>query len=287
MKLDLQYKKLLESLTSQSPLFGTQIKHNMVEGFPLLSSLTIPLSSIATELKWMLKGDNNIKYLVDNNCDLWNNVAYKIYVSDINDIKTQMEGNDTLKKDYSYLIQNQPYSKEEYILKIKEDQPLSNDFSFSQLWGNVGPIYGRQWTHRGVNQMKSLVNNIKDRSSFPLIVSAWNIFDFQYMKIYPNHYSFQCSINNGRLSLLYNQHSVEVIEELPHTLALYGFLLLVLCKETGLKPGALIGNLGDVYINPNNLNLIKNINNQEPINLPQISINNLEIEKYTFDYSIE
>lgn len=284
LKLDIQYTNLLQSLSSSSSIFGTQIRHKMVNGFPLLSTKENLLELVSTELKWIIKGNNNIKYLVDNNNDLYNELAYNTYLKDINEITSNPDS--TIVKDFNYLLEHHPFSKEEYIQNIKDDKPESPDFTFSQVWGNVGPIYGPQWTRRGENQLKNLVEDLKSSNPpRPFIINSWNVFDLGLMSMFPRHYSFQCSKKDGQLSLMWNQREVDAIEELPYVTALYGFLLLILCKETNLEPGELIGNLGDVFINQKEK--IENIIDQLPINFPQVSINNLNIGKYVFDYSIE
>ena len=284
LKLDIQYTNLLQSLSSTNSIFGTQIKHKMSDGFPLLSIKENLLELTSTELKWIIKGDNNIKYLVDNNNDLYNELAYTTYLRDLKEITSNPDS--ATVKDFDYLFKDHPLSKEEYIQKIKEDNNLSPDFKFSQVWGNIGPIYGPQWTKRGENQLKNLVEDLKSSNPpRPFIINSWNIFELGLMAIFPRHYSFQCSKKDGQLSLMWNQREVNAIGELPYITALYGFLLLILCKETNLEPGELVGNLGDVFINQEEK--IENIINQLPTNFPKVSINNLNISKYIFDYSIE
>ena len=169
-RLDKEYQMLLEYIlgngvekkdrtgTGTISVFGTQIRHNMADGFPLLTTKKMAIKTMMTELKWFLKGDTNIKYLVDNGCNIWNGDAYKAFKSTF----SPMPG-----------IQSSLPSQEEFINKIK------NDDEFAQKWGELGPIYGNQWrawgsqtqynhitketklTRRGVDQIRELISGIK------------------------------------------------------------------------------------------------------------------------------
>ena len=275
-ELDLQYQKLLQDITLNGKektdrtgtgtisVFGKQIKHNMSDGFPLLTTKKMAIKSIMTELKWFLKGDTNIKYLVDNNCHIWDGDAYKTYE------RAAMWDLD------EYL------SKKEFVDRIKEDD------GFSLVWGQLGPVYGKQWRNwKGVDQIEELIKNIKENpDSRRLMVNAWNVDDLEKMTLPPCHYSFQCYVNNGKLSLMWNQRSVDTFLGLPFNIASYGMLLLLLCEETNLQPGELIGNLGDTHLYKNHLEQAEEQRLRSSYQLPTIKLSNVDILNGEFDYEI-
>jgi len=205
-KLDKDYQDLLKDIltngveksdrtgTGTISVFGRQIRHNMQDGFPLLTTKRMAIKTCMTELKWFLKGDTNIKYLVDNGCNIWNGDAYKNYISRTNEYKG-----------------NWPDTKEEFIERIKTDD------EFAKKWGELGPIYGKQWrewktdslikttlkdplsgedTYVGgvkyIDQIANLINDLKTNpDSRRLMVSAWNVGDQPEMALPPCHYGFQ------------------------------------------------------------------------------------------------
>ena len=202
-KLDLQYQNLLQDIlnngkfkedrtgTGTISVFGRQIRHDMSEGFPLLTTKKMYWKGIVTELLWFLRGDTNIKYLVENGNNIWNGDAYKRYKLWADD----------LSKTHKYL----PYTKEQFIEKIKTDD------EFAEKYGELGPVYGKQWrkwkTFRGsggsiiknrtdsvgyIDQIKNLIEQLKTNpDSRRLMVSAWNPADLDQMTLPPCHYGFQ------------------------------------------------------------------------------------------------
>ena len=275
--LDEDYKGLLGSClyggikkedrtgTGTLSVFGRQIRHNMEDGFPLLTTKSMAIKTLVTELKWFLKGDTNIKYLVDNGCNIWNGDAYKKYAEQF------VPG-----------WHGPRYTQEQFIELIK-----TND-AFAEDWGDLGPIYGKQWTDwNGIDQILNLVNSLKKNpDSRRLMVSAWNVGELHEMTLPPCHYGFQCYVADGKLSLMWNQRSVDTFLGLPFNIASYGLLLLLLCKETGYKPGELIGNLGDVHLYSNHLEQAKEQITRDPYDLPTIKLFNVDILNGEFDYEI-
>ena len=173
--------------------FGWQIRHKMSEGFPLLTTKRMYWKGIVVELLWFLRGDTNIKYLVDNDCHIWDGDAYKRYKIWADD----------LSKTHKYL----PYTKEQFINKIKTDD------EFAKKWGDLGPVYGKQWrlwVHhfpktypevsqdekyigvKSIDQIQNLITELKENpDSRRLIVSAWNPAELDQMVLPPCHYGFQ------------------------------------------------------------------------------------------------
>ena len=149
-------------------------------------------------------------------------------------------------------------------LELKFVDKIKTDESFARVWGELGPVYGKQWrsvskrygsspTYK-IDQIKNLIENINENpDSRRLMVNAWNVQRIDEMTLPPCHYGFQCYVQDGRLSLLWNQRSVDTFLGLPFNIASYGMLLLLLCEETNLEPGELIGNLGDTHLYLNHL----------------------------------
>ena len=284
--LDLEYQKLLQEIildgkektdrtgTGTKSIFGKQIRHKMSEGFPLLTTKKMAIKSIMTELKWFLKGDTNIKYLVNNGCNIWNGDAYKQY-----------------QRACMYELDRDELTLKEFVDKIKTDE------SFARVWGELGPVYGKQWrsvskrygsspTYK-IDQIKNLIENlIENPDSRRLMVNAWNVQKIDEMTLPPCHYGFQCYVQDGRLSLLWNQRSVDTFLGLPFNIASYGMLLLLLCKETNLEPGELIGNLGDTHLYLNHLEQAEEQRVRSSFELPYVNISNVDILNGEFDYEV-
>ncbi len=285
--LDLRYQGILQDIvlegkekgdrtgTGTISVFGKQIRHDMSEGFPLLTTKKMAIKTMMTELKWFLKGDTNIKYLVDNNCHIWDGDAYKAYC-----------------KAHPSEYHDDMFTQKEFIQHIKEDE------SFASSWGKLGPIYGKQWREwspvageinkGGKDQIKELIKNIKENpDSRRLMVSAWNVGELGEVVLPPCHYGFQCYVNDGKLSLMWNQRSVDTFLGLPFNIASYGTLLLLLCEETNLKPGELIGNLGDTHLYKNHIEQAEEQRLRSSFTLPTIKLSNVDILNGEWDYEIE
>ena len=253
--------------------FGMQIRHNMKDGFPLLTTKKMAVKTMMTELKWFLKGDTNIKYLVDNGCNIWNGDAYKKYVTKVN-MQPGVPMGDIL-------------SQKEFIEQIKTDD------EFAAKWGELGPIYGKQWrnwdedTGVKIDQISNLIEQLKTNpDSRRLMVNAWNPTYLQHMTLPPCHYGFQCYVADGKLSLMWNQRSVDTFLGLPFNIASYGMLLMLLCEETGYKPGDLIGNLGDVHLYNTHVEQAKEQIDRDGFDLPTIKLSNVDILNGEFDYEL-
>lgn len=278
-KLDTQYQELLSTIleygvdksdrtgTGTKSIFGYTIRHNMTDGFPLLTTKKMAVKTMMTELKWFLKGDTNIKFLVDNGCHIWDGDAYKNYRLEFQPTPWEFT----------------PNTMQEFINNIKTDD------EFAKKWGELGPIYGKQWRDwNGEDQVKNLIDDLKTNSdSRRLIVNAWNVSELSDMVLPPCHYGFQCYVADGKLSLMWNQRSVDTFLGLPFNIASYGTLLLLLCEETGYRPGDLIGNLGDVHLYNNHIEQAKEqISRPTLSSLPDIVLSNVDVLNGEFDYTI-
>lgn len=326
--IDIQYQTLLRTIleygvskkdrtgTGTKSIFGYTVRHNMQEGFPLLTTKKIAVKSMMTELKWFLKGDTNIKYLVDNGCNIWNGDAYKNYEKYA---RANSYGVDFL-------------SMEEFIEEIK-----TND-GFAKKWGDLGPIYGKQWVdcggfdivsgevkegyNKGINQIENLINDLKTNpDSRRLMVNAWNVGELDQMVLPPCHYGFQVytrelnlderiDIHNGyrdplsrssdyfhehmdvygiprrAISLMWNQRSVDTFLGLPFNIASYATLLLLIAEEVDMMPEYLIGNLGDTHLYSNHIKQAKEQIERDPYRLPQLKITNSDLLNGEFDYEV-
>mgnify|MGYP001261392068 FL=1 len=245
--------------------FGDTFRHDMSKGFPLLTTKKMAIKTMMTELKWFLKGKTNIRELLYEGCDIWTGDAYKTY-----------------QRACLYELEREELTLDEFRKKIKED------YSFAIVWGELGPIYGKQWKDfNGVDQIKDLIKNIKENpNSRRLMVSAWNVGELNQMVLPPCHYGFQCYVNDGKLSLMWNQRSVDVFLGLPFNIASYGTLLLLLCEETGLQPGDLIGSFGDIHLYKNHLEQAHEQIKRESYKLPTIRLKSVDVLEGEFDYSI-
>jgi len=315
--IDKQYQELLKDILSDGveksdrtgtgtiSVFGRQIRHKMSEGYPLLTTKKMAFKTMVTELLWFLRGDTNIKYLVDNGCNIWNGDAFKNYISKTNEYKG-----------------NWPDTMEEYIERIKTDD------EFAEKWGELGPIYGSQWRNwKGdtwiegntdgtegfylqsgyVDQIQNLINDLKTNpDSRRLMVSAWNVGELDQMVLPPCHYGFQVytremdlnerrevwSKNEGKdksyaknlyhedldergfprrtISLMWNQRSVDTFLGLPFNISSYALLLIILSKEVNMVPDELVGNLGDVHLYRNHIKQAEEQIHRKPYQLPKI-----------------
>ncbi len=265
--LDEKYQDLLKDIlnngvekedrtgTGTLSVFGEQFRHKMSDGFPLLTTKKMAWKTMVTELLWFLRGDTNIKYLVDNGCNIWNGDAYKAYCEKLE--AHYSEGGDLA-------------TYEEFIEMIKEHD------DFAEVWGELGPIYGKQWRDwDGLDQIANLIEELKTNpDSRRLMVSAWNVGDLPKMALPPCHYGFQCYVRDGKyLSLMWNQRSVDTFLGLPFNIASYGLLLELIAKEVDMIPDELIGNLGDVHLYSNHLDQAREQCTRVPFELSELVIN--------------
>jgi thymidylate synthase len=287
-KLDLDYQNLLRDIlengvekkdrtgTGTLSVFGRQIRHKMSDGFPLLTTKKMAWKTMVTELLWFLRGDTNIKFLVDNGCHIWDGDAYKHY-------------SDNWHKE---LPRIGPCTQEEFINKIKTDT------EFAKKWGDLGPIYGTQWRYlekytkgdyitdeqgyvfypERIDQIANLINDLKTNpDSRRLMVSAWNVGELDQMTLPPCHFSFQCYSHEKEgkryLSLAWSQRSIDFGLGLPFNIASYGLLLEIIARSVDMIPYELIGNLGDCHIYSNHIDGVKEQLTREPYPLPTLKIN--------------
>jgi thymidylate synthase len=308
--LDTRYQALLQDIldngvekkdrtgTGTLSVFGRQIRHKISEGFPLLTTKKMAWNVMVAELLWFLRGDTNIKFLLDYDCHIWDGDAYKNYAA-----KTSMDVDGQL-------------TKEEFIKQIKTDE------EFAKKWGDLGPIYGKQWRNWNefsepgwdsfkIDQIQNLINELKTNpDSRRLMVSAWNVGQLDEMVLPPCHYGFQVytrelssqermdvynksnwnkdifpsdvsgwnrlldtyNIPTRAISLMWNQRSVDTFLGLPFNIASYGLLLEIIAREVNMVPDELIGNLGDVHLYSNHIEQAKEQIWRTAYELPKVEI---------------
>lgn len=246
--------------TGTISIFGYQSRYNLEEGFPLLTTKKVFMKGIIHELLWFIKGDTNIKYLVDNNVRIWNEWPYEIF-----------------KKSADYNGE----SLEEFVKRIKEDD------AFAKKHGDLGPVYGKQWRNfGGVDQIEKLINDIKTNpTSRRLIISAWNPSEVSNMALPPCHAFMQFYVNDGKLSLQLYQRSADVFLGVPFNIASYSLFLMMVAQVTGLKPYEFVHTTGDTHIYLNHLDQINLQLSRETKKLPKMEINP-EV-KSIFDFKYE
>ena len=228
--------------------FGYQMRFNLEEGFPLLTTKKVHLKSIIHELLWFISGSTNIKYLVDNDVRIWNEWPYEIYK------KSNEFQNETL---------------EEFASKIKADA------EFAKKWGNLGPVYGKQWRDfEGVDQLTNLIHDIKTNpSSRRLIISAWNPKEVSKMALPPCHSFVQFYVNDGKLSCQLYQRSADVFLGVPFNIASYALFTMMIAQVCDLKPGDFVHTFGDAHIYLNHLDQVNLQLTRTPRALPRMIIN--------------
>ena len=346
-RIEQQYLSLLKDIldngkqktdrtgTGTISVFGRQLRHDFRDGFPLLTTKRMAFKAIVTELLWFLRGDTNIKYLVENNCHIWDGDAYKRYKERVKFSSNPYD---------RHIISSQPskewegmgefkigddFTKEEFIEKIKTDE------SFAKKWGDLGPIYGKQWRNweneivnyagqkynsQTIDQIQQLINDLKTNpDSRRLMVNAWNVGELHHMVLPPCHYGFQLytreltteekrfiitnyilevkpedkpnsdkfwgdtdgevdlylekyNLPKRKISLMWNQRSVDTFLGLPFNIASYGLLLMIIAKEVNMIPEELIGNLGDCHLYTNHLEQAREQISRRQYDLPTLKI---------------
>jgi thymidylate synthase len=321
--LDEQYTDLLNDILENGvekdtrngktlSVFGRQFRYKFKDGkFPLLTTKKMAFKTMVVELLWFLRGDTSIKYLLENNCNIWTGDSYKSYTN-------------------KFLGYEDVPSKEWFINEIKTDN------EFAKKWGDLGPTYGKQWRSwngrktdgfveyesngyneniKGIDQIQNLINELKTNpDSRRLMVSAWNVEQLDQMVLPPCHYGFQVYTRELRvgerldlaaktydtfdpfdfglpmvniehddidklypvpkrsISLMWNQRSVDTFLGLPFNIASYGLLLEIIAKEVNMVPDELIGNLGDVHLYKNHIDQAKEQMYRRPYDLPKVQI---------------
>ena len=250
--------------TGTRSVFGYQTRQDLREGFPLLTTKKMYLRPIAEELLWFIKGDTNIKYLVDRNVKIWNEWPYEDFK------KSEDFNGETL---------------EEFVEKIK------NDDDFAKKHGNLGPVYGAQWrnfNNEGTDQLMKLIDSLKNNPfSRRHIISAWNPSQVDEMALPPCHTLMQFYVSSDKkyLSCQLYQRSADTFLGVPFNIASYALLTCMLAQVCGYEPKEFIHTIGDAHTYKNHFDVVKTQIEREPLPLPRLVLNK-DIDNL-FDFKIE
>ena len=250
--------------TGTRSVFGYQTRYDLREGFPLLTTKKMYLRPIAEELLWFIKGDTNIKYLVDRNVKIWNEWPYEDFK------KSEDFNGETL---------------EEFVEKIK------NDDEFAKKHGNLGPVYGAQWrnfNNEGTDQLMKLIDSLKNNPfSRRHIISAWNPSQVDEMALPPCHTLMQFYVSSDQkyLSCQLYQRSADTFLGVPFNIASYALLTCMLAQVCGYEPKEFIHTIGDAHIYKNHFDVVKTQIEREPLPLPHLVLNK-DIDNL-FDFKFE
>jgi len=259
-----------ENMPNTIGVSGYTIRHNMSDGFPLLTTKKVSLKNIFIELKWMLNGGTNIKFLVDNNVNIWNDDAYRWY-------KTFFKHLSIPNYNYGKLVGNSfvTFTEDEFLNKIKEN--LLGDRNDYKL-GDLGKIYGYQWRNQGgTDQLAELLSSLKlQPNSRRHIINGWNAGDLKDMALPPCHVLYQFIVNGNKLDLIMYQRSADVALGVPYNLAAMGLLLTIVANYINMVPGEIVWNGGDVHIYQDQVYAVKEQLKRLPRKLPNISIKSVK-----------
>lgn len=257
--------------TGTRSVFGHQMRFNLAEGFPLLTTKKVFLKGIIHELLWFLAGDTNIKYLVDNGVHIWDNDAYRYYgeLCAANNVK--------------------PISKEEFLEAASAQSTSPID---GYAYGDLNHVYGYQWRSwpkdngEAIDQIKQVIDTIKHNpDSRRMIVSAWNVAEVDDMALPPCHVLFQFYVANGKLSCMLYQRSADTFLGVPFNIASYALLTMMIAQECGLEAGEFVHTLGDTHLYLNHMEQVDEQLSRTPRKLPTMRIN--PDVKSVFDFRYE
>ncbi|MEZ4908594.1 MAG: thymidylate synthase [Saprospiraceae bacterium] len=256
-------------------VFGYQMRMNLNDGFPLLTTKKVFLKGIIHELLWFLTGDTNIKYLVDNGVHIWDEWPFVDFL--------KANGEDTKFPRYSDEWKEE---KKKFIENVKTDA------EFADKWGDLGPVYGKQWRRwagddeKEIDQIQYVIDTLKSNpDSRRMIVNAWNASDLNKMALTPCHAMFQFYVADNKLSCQMYQRSADVFLGVPFNIASYALLTMMMAQVTGLGYGDFILTLGDVHIYSNHMDQVMEQLSRTPRQLPKMEINpdvkNIDDFKYS------
>jgi thymidylate synthase len=270
--LDNGVEKMDRTGVGTRSIFGYQMRFNLSDGFPLLTTKRVHFKSILHELLWFIRGDTNIRYLVSNGVNIWNDWPYQNWL-----------------KETGQNVKYQTYSPEwranmkEFVEKIKEDD------EFASKYGDLGPVYGRQWRNfDGVDQLAQLIDDLNNNAhSRRLIVSAWNPEDIPVMVksgLPPCHTLFQFYVADGKLSCQLYQRSADVFLGVPFNIASYALLTFMIAKVTGFEPGDFVHTFGDAHLYLNHFDQVNEQLSRDSYPLPNLIINDEASTLFDFLY---
>ncbi|MEO9474472.1 MAG: thymidylate synthase [Cyclobacteriaceae bacterium] len=258
--------------TGTKSVFGYQMRFDLSEGFPLVTTKKTHLKSIVHELLWFLQGDTNIRYLVENGVNIWNEWPFQNYLNENGLADTFPKYSDEWKAE---------------LAKFKEN--IKTDQAFAAKWGELGPVYGKQWRDfEGVDQISQLIEDIKAKpDSRRLLVSAWNPKDIPVMAksgLPPCHSLFQFYVADGKLSCQLYQRSADVFLGVPFNIASYALLTMMIAQVCDLGYGDFVHTLGDAHLYSNHFEQAELQLSRTPKALPTMKINPEIKDIFSFTY---
>ena len=264
--------------TGTKSVFGRQVRYNLADGFPAVTTKKLYFNSVVHELLWFLSGSGNIEYLAQNNVHIWDEWPFKAYLEK-NNLPIPEVNSDEWKN-----------QMKEFIARI------ASDHEFAMEWGNLGPVYGVQWRHwpdgngGHIDQIARAIDMIKNTpDSRRIIVSAWNAAEIDEIVemggLPPCHSLFQFAVADGKLDLILYQRSADTFLGVPFNIASYSLLLAMVAQVTGLKPGEFIHTLADTHLYLNHMEQVDEQLSRTPRALPKLWLNPdvKNIDDFTFD----
>ena len=264
--------------TGTKSVFGRQVRYNLADGFPAVTTKKLYFNSVVHELLWFLKGTGNIEYLAQNNVHIWDEWPFKAY----------------LEKNHLPIPE---VNSDEWKTQMKDFiQKIATDHDFAEKWGDLGPVYGVQWRKwpdgKGgdIDQIANVIDMIKNTpDSRRIIVSAWNVAEMPEIVhiggLPPCHSLFQFNVTNGKLDLHLYQRSADTFLGVPFNIASYSLLLAMIAQVTGLEQGEFVHTLADTHLYLNHMEQVDEQLSRTPRELPKLWLNPdiKNIDDFTFD----
>ena len=264
--------------TGTKSVFGRQVRYNLADGFPAVTTKKLYFNSVVHELLWFLKGTGNIEYLAQNNVHIWDEWPFKAYLEK-NGLPIPEVNSDDWKSQMKDFIQK-----------------IATDHDFAEKWGDLGPVYGVQWRKwpngQGgyIDQIAGAIDMIKNTpDSRRIIVSAWNVAEIPEIVriggLPPCHSLFQFNVANGKLDLHLYQRSCDTFLGVPFNIASYSLLLAMIAQVTGLEQGEFVHTLADTHLYLNHMEQVDEQLSRTPRELPKLWLNPAitSIDDFTFD----
>lgn len=259
--------------TGTKSIFGHQMRFDLSEGFPLVTTKKTAFRLIVSELLWFLKGDTNVQTLIREKNPIWDEWAFEKWVKseeyqgpDMTDFGRRALVDDAFRKQY---VEEMQRFKE----KVVEDD------TFAATYGELGPVYGKQWRSwvgpngQVIDQIEQVIHQLKTNpDSRRMIVTAWNPAEVEDMALPPCHMMFQFYVAEGKLSCQLYQRSADLFLGVPFNIASYALLIHLIAREVGLDVGEFVHTLGDTHIYSNHFEQVNEQLSREPKALPQIEI---------------
>ena len=260
--------------TGTRSLFGAQMRFDLSKGFPILTTKRVPFGLIKSELLWFLRGDTNIRFLLQHKNHIWDEWAFENWVN-----SDEYHGPDMT--NFGLRSQSDPEFNKVYREEMKKfDQRILDDADFAKKYGSLGDVYGAQWRHwkkRDGGHIDQIANVIKKIKTTPdsrrMIVTAWNPEDVPSSALPPCHVLFQFYVVDGKLSLQLYQRSGDMFLGVPFNIVSYSLLLHMIARETDLQVGEFVHTLGDAHIYNNHFEQVKELLSRKPYDSPQLWLN--------------